>query len=81
MLKETRGSLPMENNSTIFRETLIGFMAEEDPLPGMMKWMMDQLMKIEAGKDQKDRQRAVYTIFRARSSFLSVRYGYDLTPN
>ena len=40
----------MENNSTIFRETLIGFMAEEDPLPGMMKWMMDQLMKIEAGK-------------------------------
>jgi hypothetical protein len=56
-------------------------MAEQDPQQGMNKWMMDQLMKIEAGEDQKDRQRAVYTIFRARSSFLSVRYGYDLTPN
>ncbi|SFQ02327.1 IS256 family transposase [Hydrogenimonas thermophila] len=38
----------MRNDSEIFRRILTGFVAEEDPLLSMMKWMMDQLMKIEA---------------------------------
>jgi len=40
----------MRNDSEIFRRILTGFIAEEDPLLSMMKWMMDQLMKIEAEK-------------------------------
>ena len=38
----------MRNDSEIFRRILTGFVAEEDPLLSMMKWMMDQLMQIEA---------------------------------
>lgn len=38
----------MKNDSRIFREILTGFVAEEDPLLSMLKWMMDQLMQIEA---------------------------------
>jgi len=38
----------VKNDSRIFREILTGFVAEEDPLLSMLKWMMDQLMQIEA---------------------------------
>ena len=38
----------MKNDSRIFREILTGFVAEEDPLLSMLKWMMEQLMQIEA---------------------------------
>jgi len=38
----------MKNDSRIFREILTGFVGEEDPLLSMLKWMMDQLMRIEA---------------------------------
>ncbi|WP_353661857.1 IS256 family transposase [Hydrogenimonas sp. SS33] len=38
----------MKNDSEIFKEILTGFVTEEDPLLSMMKWMMDQLMQIEA---------------------------------
>ena len=38
----------MKNDSRIFREILTGFVAEEDPLLSMLKWMMEQLMRIEA---------------------------------
>lgn len=38
----------MRNDSEIFKEILTGFVTEEDPLLSMMKWMMDQLMQIEA---------------------------------
>jgi len=38
----------MRNDSEIFRKILTGFVAEEDPLLSMLKWMMDQLMQIEA---------------------------------
>ena len=38
----------MRNDSEIFRQILTGFVTEEDPLLSMLKWMMDQLMQIEA---------------------------------
>ncbi|SMC08876.1 IS256 family transposase [Nitratiruptor tergarcus] len=38
----------MRNDSEIFKKILTGFVTEEDPLLAMMKWMMDQLMQIEA---------------------------------
>ncbi len=38
----------MRNDSKIFKEILTGFVTEEDPLLAMMKWMMEQLMKIES---------------------------------
>ena len=38
----------MKNDSEIFRRILTGFVAEEDPLLSMLKWMMEQLMQIEA---------------------------------
>jgi len=38
----------VKNDSGIFREILTGFVGEEDPLLSMLKWMMDQLMQIEA---------------------------------
>jgi len=38
----------VKNDSRIFREILTGFVAEEDPLLSMLKWMMEQLMRIEA---------------------------------
>jgi len=38
----------VKNDSRIFREILSGFVGEEDPLLSMLKWMMDQLMQIEA---------------------------------
>jgi transposase-like protein len=38
----------VKNDSRIFREILTGFVGDEDPLLSMLKWMMDQLMQIEA---------------------------------
>jgi len=38
----------MRNDSKIFKEILTGFIADEDPSLSMMKWMMEQLMKIES---------------------------------
>ena len=38
----------MKNDSEIYRRILTGFVAEEDPLLSMLKWMMEQLMQIEA---------------------------------
>ncbi|HIP59757.1 MAG TPA: IS256 family transposase [Campylobacterales bacterium] len=38
----------MRNDSEIFKKILTGFIADEDPLLSMMKWIMEQLMKIEA---------------------------------
>ena len=46
--KKKKGSLSMKNDSEIFRRILTGFVAEEDPLLSMLKWMMEQLMQIEA---------------------------------
>lgn len=37
----------MRNDNEIFRKILAGFMREDDPLLGMMEWMMKQLMEIE----------------------------------
>jgi transposase-like protein len=56
----------MRNDSEIFRRILTGFVAEEDPLLSMMKWMMDQLMQIEAeqrvgaGKGEHSSERRSY---------------------
>jgi transposase-like protein len=38
----------MKNDSKIFREILTGFIGDEDPLLSMLKWMMEQMMRIEA---------------------------------
>ncbi|BCD67090.1 transposase [Nitratiruptor sp. YY08-26] len=42
----------MSNNSKkelkIFKEIMTQFVLEEDPLLAMLKWMMEQLMKIES---------------------------------
>ena len=38
----------MRNDSEIFRQIISGFVAEEDPLLSMLKWVMDQMMQIEA---------------------------------
>ena len=44
----------MRNNSKkidetkIFKEIMTQFVVDEDPLLSMMKWMMEQLMKIES---------------------------------
>jgi len=44
----------MKNNSKkidetkIFKEIMTQFVVEDDPLLSMMKWMMEQLMKIES---------------------------------
>ena len=38
----------MKNDSEIFRRISSRFVAEEDPLLSMLKWMMEQLMQIEA---------------------------------
>ena len=46
--KRKGGSLSMRNDSKIFKGILTGFIADDDPLLSMMKWMMEQLMKIES---------------------------------
>jgi len=62
----------MRNNSKkidetkIFKEIMTQFVVEEDPLLSMMKWMMEQLMKIEsemkigAAKGEHSRERKSY---------------------
>ena len=38
----------MRKDSKIFKELLTKFVTEEDPILSMLKWMMEQLMEIEA---------------------------------
>lgn len=38
----------MRKDSRIFKELLTKFVAEEDPILSMLKWVMDQLMEIES---------------------------------
>ena len=58
----------MRNDSEIFRQIISGFVAEEDPLLSMLKWMMDQLMQIEAEmkvgakKHEHSEQRAISAV-------------------
>jgi transposase-like protein len=67
------GSLSMKKNDSInikktqiFKEVLTQFVVEEDPLLEMMKWMMEELMKIEseikvgATKGEHNTQRKSY---------------------
>jgi len=63
----------MRNDSEIFKNILTGFVAEEDPLLSMMKWMMDQLMKIEsemkvgaAKGEHSDERKSYFSGYRPR---------------
>ena len=38
----------MRKDNKIFKELLTKFVTEEDPILSMLKWMMEQLMEIEA---------------------------------
>jgi hypothetical protein len=68
----------MKNDSKIFREILTGFVAEEDPLLSMLKWMMEQLMQIEA--EQKVGRKKVSIAMR-KSYFSGYYQRYLLLPS
>ena len=41
LMQKGKGSLSMKSDSEIFRRILTRFMAKEDPLLSMLKWMME----------------------------------------
>lgn len=70
----------MRDDNEIFRKILAGFIHNEDPLLGMMEWMMKQLMEIEvenqigAKKNEHSNKRTGYfSGYRPRRFVLSCR--------
>jgi transposase-like protein len=77
----------MRNDSEIFRRILTGFVAKENPLLSMLKWMMEQLMQIEAEQkvgaqkgEHSDERKSYFSAYRPRRFDTRVGTVYLMIP-